>query len=331
MGCELLDGTNNHLRKLQEGLDEAISAIHTLCKDGGRNRGNIQKLMSRHEQTAECLETFRKGQKTNDARLRNMEQDLVSTTNLATSLQNKVEKDISSDICSLQDDLIKTNHIIRELSAEERTNKENLQEGMRNLKATNTDLQAFRDKLTKSNTVVHIAEESAADNTSGFKSAKGALEALNANVKRVFEDLEKAKRELSDVQSGVKTNTANIKKSSNILDRALSRLEAAQTKLDEAGGGLDATRRSFESTQGRLQGLTENQYTEQRALGCMKGELVNVMGTANHVRNGLKEMNIMVLPNLDTSLSVVSKSPVRINRERHIRKVNRNANQMVWI
>merc|ERR1712137_22761 len=261
------------------------------------------------------------------------EQDLVSTTKLATSLQDKVEKHIPSDICALQEDLIKTNHILGELGEEKRTIKENLQEEVKDLKATNIELQALCDNLTNSNTVVHIAGECAADNTSGFKSAKGALEALNANVKRVFEDLEKAKKDLSDVQTGVKTNTANIKKSSDILDRALSRLEAAQTKLDEAGGGLGATRRSLEGTQGRLQGLTGNQYTAQRALGNMKGEFVEVTATANHVRNGLKEMNTMVLPNLDTSLSVVRTSPVRENRERHIRRVNRNGgtNHMAWI
>lgn len=332
---ELLDGTNTHLLHLQEGLDGANAAVDALRKDGGRYTNDISKLMNAHEQTTECLAMYREGQKVNDTKVRNIEQDLALTTRLATDLRDKLEKRVFADIVSLQDDLSKTNHDLKGLAGEEQTTRENLLEERKNLRTTNGNVQALRDDLTKTNTVVRLVETRLADNTSGLKMARDSMEALNETVQRIYEDLERTKKEASDAQGGVKTNASTIKKNGDVLDRALSGLHATQARMDEAGGGLDAIRRLLEATQGKVQSLMEGQDMAQRALRNVKAELLDVSATANQVKNGLKETNSLVLPNLhmDISLPTVSTPPARAERDRHIKKVSKGGagNRMAWI
>merc|ERR1712137_85594 len=115
---------------------------------------------------------YREGQKINDTKVRNIEQDLALTTRLATDLRDKLEKRVFPDIVSLTDDLSKTNHDLKALAEEEQTTTENLLEEKKNLRTTNGNVQAFRDDLTKTNTVVRLVETRLADNTSGLKTAR---------------------------------------------------------------------------------------------------------------------------------------------------------------
>merc|ERR1712137_69541 len=278
---------------------------------------------------------YREGQKINDTKVRNIEQDLALTTRLATDLQDKLEKRVFPDIESLTDDLSKTNHDLKALAEEEQTTQENQLEEKKNLRTTNGNVQACRDDLTKTSTVVRLVETRLADNTTGLKMARDSMEALDEKVQRIYEDLERTKKEASDAQGGVKANASTIKKNGDVLDRALSGLHAAQARMDEAGGGLDATRRSLEATQAKVQSLLEGQDMAQRALRNVKAELMDVSTTANQVKNGLKETNSLVLPNLhmDMSLPTVSTPPARAERDRHIKKVSKGGagNRMAWI
>lgn len=333
----MLDETNSDVRSLKEGLDAANSAVDALRKDGGRSTSNILKLLAGHEQTNESLAAVREAQKVNNTKLQKIEQDLTNTTGLATNLQDAIEKRVLIDISALQDELSKTNHFVNKLHEEEQSTKTNLQDERKNLRATNKDLQTLRDDLTNTNTVVHIVETRLADNTNGLKAARATLDELGSFVQKVDQDMEKAKKEVSHVQSGVKTNTANIKKNTDALDRAVTGLQGIQSRLDEAGGGLDSTRRGLETIQGRVQSLLENQEMAHRTIRNMKAELAEVASTANQVKNGLRETNSLVLPNLsmDMGATMPVSTPTGRNadKDKHIKKVSKNggANRMAWI
>mmetsp|Transcript_13544 Transcript_13544/g.26687 ORF Transcript_13544/g.26687 Transcript_13544/m.26687 type:complete len:431 (-) Transcript_13544:384-1676(-) len=286
------------LSKMQEIMTGADATVNSHSHELGRAMTGVGQLKTDFNNADSKITQLLDSEKMNETRLMKIETDLNDHANWQRTLSDRLEKRIERDLFALRDDLGKANLAIGQLQTSEDVLKNGLLEQKEQLRLTNQQVDSTNHRINEMHTQIKIADKRLADTTAGMKLTQVNLEDLNTATLRLYEDHESTKVCLNEDRDSLKKAHSHVKQVHSRVHTIGLDLQTTRDKLDMHANLVDNLRQSLQVALSRLQMVTEGNDRANSTISDLKHQIDEVGAAADAVREGLKESNDLLLPNI---------------------------------
>jgi len=286
------------LSKLQEITTGAGATVDLHSHELGRAMNGVGQLRTDFDRADNTITNLLDAEKMNETRFMKIENGLNDHENWQRTFSDRLEKRIERDLAALRDDLARANLAIGQLQTSEDFLKNGLLEQKEQLRLTNLQMDSTNHRFNEMQTHVKILEKRLVDTTAGMKLTQVNLEDLNTATLRLYEDHESTKVKISEDRESLKKAHSHIKQVHSRVHAIGLDLQTTREKLDAHQNLVDALRQNLQAALSRLQMVTEGNDRANLTITDLKSKIDEVGATADAVREGLKESNELLLPNI---------------------------------
>jgi len=286
------------LSKLQESMTRVDATVDSHSHELDRTMTGVGQLRTDLNNADSNITHLLDAEKMNETRFMKVENGLNDHANWQRTLSDRLEKRIERELSGLRDDLAQANLTIAQLQTSEDFLKNGHQEHREQLRHMNLQMDSTNDRFNEMQTQMKISEKRLADTTSGLKFTQVNLEDLNTATLRLYEDHETSKARLNEDRESLKKAHSHVKQVHSRVHTIGSDLQTTHEKLDMQTNLVDALRQNLQMALARLQIVTEGNDRANSTIVDLKSKIDEVGATADAVKEGLKESNELLLPNI---------------------------------
>eukprot|EP00746_Dinoflagellata_sp_MGD_P004224 gnl/MRDRNA2_/MRDRNA2_108148_c0_seq1.p1 gnl/MRDRNA2_/MRDRNA2_108148_c0~~gnl/MRDRNA2_/MRDRNA2_108148_c0_seq1.p1 ORF type:complete len:421 (-),score=92.15 gnl/MRDRNA2_/MRDRNA2_108148_c0_seq1:16-1278(-) len=293
-----IEETGSFVNSLREGLNHTNQFVDSLQNDLGNLRTSHQRLNQEHDSTGDQVKRLEAGQALLTTQYTEVKNRLATTNAEVTGIHKQLDGSTSNGMTALKHQIQEASLRLKRFEEEHTGMKTAMQEQKDALRAEESKLQAECDSLAKTNAVVQMLEQRLTETQRSLKATRHNLEEANRVVVKVHEDHDNTKAILADCCEGLKRTNLHVKQVHEGLDTNVRNLANTQVKLEEASTKLDKAKTQLDQTSLNVKSLREGQDMVKETTRAMQANLENTHCSLKEVKQGLRETNAIVLPNL---------------------------------
>jgi len=286
------------LSKLQEIMTGADATVDSHSHELDRAMTGVGQLKTEFHNADGKITHLLDAEKMNETRFMKIENGLNDHADWQRTLSDRLEKRIERNLAALRDDLAQANLSIGQLQTSEDFLKNGLLEQKEQLRLTSLQMDGTNHRFDEMQTHVKILEKRLTDTTAGMKLTQVNLEDLNTATLRLYEDHENTKLKLNEDRESLKKAHSHVKQVHSRVHAIGLDLQTTREKLDVHANLVDALRQNLQAALSRLQMVTEGNDRANVTITDLKSKIDEVGATADAVKEGLKESNELLLPNI---------------------------------
>jgi len=290
--------SDSALSKLQDSMAGADTTLNSHSHELGRAMTGVGQLRSDFNSADGKITHLLDVEKLSETRLTKIENDLADHANWQRAMSDRLDKRIEGDVSTLRDDVGKANLTLRQLQTSEEMLKSGLLEQKEQLRVTNLQMDSTNHRFDEMQTQTKIMEKRLADATTNLKCTQVNLEDLNTATLRLYEDHESTKVRVNEDRESLKKAHSHVKQVHSRVHAVGLDLQTTRDKLDMQAELGNTLRQNLQLALSRLQILTEGNDRANSTISDLKSQIDEVGATADAVREGLKESNDLLLPNI---------------------------------
>jgi len=231
---------------------------------------------------------------------------LEHTNNTVGHIRNMLENKVNVDIEKMREDLMKTDHVVKQLNDNQEIIKNEAKQQLEHLRSTHAMGRGIGDALAKTDASLDKLAQRVNDVTKNLLATQKNLDGTRTGVMKLQDNTVRMGSAVSDLQAGHKKLSEDMKFNRDSIDRAVNHLGTTQGQLDKSCVDLKYTMDSLSHAEGLIQKLKAGLEMLAAKNNQVSAQLEQTDMLARETKKGLVQTNSIVLPNLQMDSHVAS-------------------------
>mmetsp|Transcript_118655 Transcript_118655/g.236351 ORF Transcript_118655/g.236351 Transcript_118655/m.236351 type:complete len:403 (-) Transcript_118655:228-1436(-) len=309
-----LQREEGRLDALKQSQDATQLELEVAKKDIQQGKLNQSKLRSEVEQANVNLGNLRDSQHKTAQLAQNTATGLEHTNDQVGQMRNMLENKVNVDIEKLRDELLRTDHNVKQLNDNQEIIKNEAKQQLEHLRSTHAMSRGVGDSLAKTDSALEKLTQRVQDLTKNLVATQKHSEGTRTGVMKLQDNTVRVGSAVADLQIGHKKMSEDMKFNRDSIDRAVNHLGTTQGQLDKSCIDLRHTMDSLSHAESLLQKLKSGVEMVAAKNNQVSAQLEQTDMLARETKKGLHQTNSIVLPNLQMDTHVASNSDLPAGR-----------------
>jgi len=301
-----LQREEGRLDAFKQAQDATQLELEVAKKDIAQSKLNQSKLRSEVEQANVNLGNLRDAHHKTAQLAQNTATGLEQTNNNVAQIRNMLENKANADIEKLREDLLKTEHALKQLSETQEIHKNEAKQQLEHLRTTHAMSRGIGDSLAKTDSSMDKLGQRVQDLTKNLLATQKNLDGTRTGVMKLQDNTVRVGSAVADLQTGHKKLSDDMKFNRDSIDRAVNHLGTTQGQLDKSCIDLKHTMESLSFAENLIQKLKAGLEMVAAKNSQVSAQLEQTDSLARETKKGLVQTNSIVLPNLQMDSHVAS-------------------------